>query len=240
MGVLSEHGITVVNHYAPLHYLPFIARSGLLLSKPELIRRGYAESHFRAKSRQQDQQRGFGNYVHLTTHPAPPILLAKLAGGFPHFRLEVPVESVEETKFDLCRFNVAMTRRLRRAESSGHLASSTSGRYYGRRQIPVARSHADKRSMLTEAAKCQWMVEVLVKGYLMIPDGAKIVCYSKSDQQQAERILRSVGRAWLVALDDEDGGYTPCPEHVRNVHLFIGSAMNDSGWKGDGLEFDKV
>lgn len=240
MGVLSEHGISMVNHYAPLHYLPFIARSGLLLSKPELIRRGYSESHFRSKSKLQDQQRGFGDYVHLTTHPAPPILLAKLAGGFPHFRLEVPIEALEETEFDLCRFNVAMTRRLRRPGSSGHPASSTSGRYYGGLQIPVARSHADKRSMLAEAGKSRWMVEVLIKRSLVIPDVAKVVCYSRSDQQQAERVLRSVGREWLVALDDNDGGYRPCPDHVKNVHLFIECAMNDSEWKGDGLEFDKV
>jgi hypothetical protein len=38
MPVLADHEIDAVHHYAPLHYLIFIARSQSILSKPSLYK----------------------------------------------------------------------------------------------------------------------------------------------------------------------------------------------------------
>jgi hypothetical protein len=109
MSVLSANGVASVQHYAPLHYLPFIARSRALLNKPSLDAAGFKSSHLRSMSHGQDVARGFGNYAHMTLDPQPRILKAKLGAGFPHFALSVPVASVEANTFSLCRYNVAMT-----------------------------------------------------------------------------------------------------------------------------------
>lgn len=203
MGILSEHGYATVHHYAPMHYLPFVARSQALRGKPELHKLGYPETHFRSKSKAQDKERGFGDYVHLTLHPAPPILRAKLAGGFPHFRLAVSVGTIEELEFDLCRYNIAMTRQLRREGKSGHSESDENGRYYSQRQIPIARSLREKQAMLERAALSEWMVEVLVNGRLDLPADCKVFCYSSQDVQQVEQVLWTLDCDWRAALDGE-------------------------------------
>ena len=58
--------------------------------------------------------RGFGNYAFLTLDVHPRILKAKLKAGFPHVAIEVPVDAFENMDYHLCRYNVAMTRQLRR------------------------------------------------------------------------------------------------------------------------------
>jgi len=77
-----QAGVRALYHYAPLHYLPFIARSAALLSKLGLRREGFPEKHFRSTSYRQDMARGFERFVHLTIDPHPPILQAKLKRGF--------------------------------------------------------------------------------------------------------------------------------------------------------------
>jgi hypothetical protein len=119
MSVLSANGIKSVQHYAPLHYLPFIARSRALLSKPSLDAAGFRSTHLRSMSRAQDVARGFGGYAHMTIDRQPRILKAKLGAGFPHFAVNVPVASVDAKTYSLCRFNVAMTRRLKRGRKRG-------------------------------------------------------------------------------------------------------------------------
>ena len=106
-GLLTSHGVTDVFHYAPLHYILFIALAKALFSKNELRRLGYDLSHFRRTSRHPDEQRGFSDCVHLTLKHFPPILKAKLAGGFPHFEIRVPAEYVEKGTVHLCRYNIA-------------------------------------------------------------------------------------------------------------------------------------
>jgi adenylosuccinate synthase len=95
MAVLEESGVNYVHHYAPLHYLPFIARSGALLGKPSLAAAGFAANHLRSKSSVHDVKRGFGAYAFLTLDPTPRILGAKLMAGFPHIGIAVPVAAVE-------------------------------------------------------------------------------------------------------------------------------------------------
>jgi hypothetical protein len=94
MGVLAAEGIETVHHYAPLHYLPFIARSEAILSKPSLKKNGFGSTHLRSMSKKQDVARGFGDYAHLTLDPEPQILKAKLAAGFPHLAINVPVTTL--------------------------------------------------------------------------------------------------------------------------------------------------
>lgn len=240
MSALLKHGIAFVNHYAPLHYLPFIARSGALRSKPSLRSLGFSDCHFRAKSRGQDDARGFGEYVHLTLHPNPPILAAKLAGGFPHFRLEIPSSSFEAVDFDLCRYNVAMTRQLRKGEKPGHQPSDVNGRYYGDMQIPVARKNSDQLAMIAEAIKRGWMIEVLVAQDLPLPDDIRVVCYSNEDAAIAQHVLAAIGRPWSIGLHNGCNSYVAALNHDRDVRQFIELALGDADWKGNCLDFDRV
>ncbi len=240
MGILSQYGYDVLNHYTPLHYLPFIARQGALLSKPVLRKQGFAETHFRSKSRALDEARGFGEYAHLTLHQEPPILRAKLTGGFPHVQVQIPESALDGVSFDLCRFNVAMTRKLRRGTSEGHLASPENGRYIGNRQIPIARADRDKSTMLVKAALDKGMIEVLVPGSLELPDETRIHCYSAADAVAAAAILKRIQRPWHVTLHGQPDTYTRKPRFAAQVEAFIQHSMRDENWKGDGLEYDKV
>jgi len=123
VGVLQDAGVQNVYHYAPLHCLPIIARDRELLGKPSLAERGFSQTHLRSKSSRHDINRGFGDYAFLTLDDDPRILKAKLGAGFPHIGIGVATADVENTTFDLCRFNVAMTRKLRRNGKPGHDAS---------------------------------------------------------------------------------------------------------------------
>ena len=161
MGVLSANGVKTVQHYAPLHYLPFIARARAIMSKPSLDAAGFKPSHLCSMSRRQDVARGFGSYAHMTLDRQPKILQAKLRAGFPHLALNVPVASIEAATFSLCRFNVAMTRQLKRGERSGAPESKTDGRYYLGHQIPIARTKEDKTAMLAKHLPLGTMIEVL-------------------------------------------------------------------------------
>jgi hypothetical protein len=239
MGLLQEEGVDVVHHYAPLHYLPFIARDRALLSKPSLIAKGYHQSHLRSKSREHDVARGFGNYAFLTLERKPRILMAKLQGGFPHIDIVVPVDAVEKTAYDLCRYNVAMTRYLRRDGSPGFPESAGNGRYYESHQIPVARTDSDKRAQLG-AHYNRSMIEVLIHGNLPLPDSTKVQTYSHVDAEVAHEILAELGTPWTVEMVDPPGPYPRSAQHSANIDEFVGKALSDPSWLGNGLEYDKV
>lgn len=240
MGSLRAANIAEVHHYAPLHYLPFIARAGALLSKPSLRAGGFKDTHFRSMSSRHDSARGFDAYAFLTLHPAPPILKAKLAAGFPHVRISVPAEAVDAAAFHLCRFNVAMTRQLRRQGKRGFPESSTNGRYYDKNQIPVARTAADKAAMLARYAGTDSMIEVLIPGDLALPDTASVVCFSPADRDLAVRILAENGRQWQVVCANAPGPYPRSAQHGRAVDEFVTRALSNHHWRGDGLEFDRL
>lgn len=239
MGILAKEGVESVHHYAPLHYLIFIARSGAILCKPSLRKDGFDEKHCRSMSHKQDVARGFGDYAHLTLDAEPKILLAKLAAGFPHVAIVVPVEAIESTEFSLCRFNVAMTRRLRRNGKPGFYASDTNGRYYQGHQIPIARTNADKTAMLRKHLS-DTMIEVLVHGDLQLPKDTTVVCFSKADAKIAIALLKSVGRPWSVVVSESPGPYPRDDAHVKAVSNFIAQAQANPAWRGNGLEFDRL
>ncbi|MGM5000762.1 hypothetical protein AB8A05_18725 [Tardiphaga sp. 538_B7_N1_4] len=240
MGTLSDHGIQDVRHYAPLHYLPFIGRSNSLMRKPSLAAAGFKKSHYRSMSNEQDVVRGFGDYAHLTLDHEPRILKAKLAAGFPHIAISVPVAAVDAVDSSLCRFNVAMTRKLRRGEKTGHAESSRNGKYYAKHEIPIARTADEKQTMLSHPLNAQTMIEVLIHGDLLLPPDTKVLCYSEEDAIAAKNVLASLKRPWAIERIQPPSHYPRSALHSQSVTDFIAKALNDPSWRGNGLEFDKL
>lgn len=240
MGILEEVGIEAVHHYAPLHYLPFIARSRLLMCKPALRAQGFGPSHLRSMSSKHDQTRGFGEYAFLTLDRSARILAAKLEAGFPHCAIEVPAATFETQEFHLCRYNVAMTRYLKRGNRHGFPESDINGRYYGNKQIPIAKEDKDKASMLTHHLPRGTMIEVLVPGNLPLADDVRVLCYSKEDARIARRVLRALTAPWRVDVIDPPTVYNRDANYVSAVEKFVSVALRDPDWKGNGLEFDRV
>lgn len=239
MSLLSEEGVDVVHHYTPLHYLPFVARDGALLTKPTLAARGFAPTHLRSKSSRHDVARGFGGYGFLTLEKHPRILAAKLKGGFPHIDIIVPADALESATFDLCRYNVAMTRYLRRGPTPGFPESETNGRYYGGHQIPVARTDNDKRAMLRKHYD-NTMIELLIHDDLALPEDTCIQVYSPEDQVLAAAALSAAEQPWNLELVSPPGAYPRSTGYAQAVDEFVQQALNDPTWLGNGLEFDRV
>jgi len=240
MTVLADRQVDAVYHYAPLHYLIFIARSQSILSKPSLHKAGFTTSHLRSMSHGLDAARGFGSYSHLTIDAQPRILRAKLAAGFPHIAISIPASEIDAVSFSLCRFNVAMTRQLRRDGKDGFPESETNGRYYPSHQIPIARTAADKSKMLKKHLQENTMIEVLVHGDFNLSDETSILCFAEEDARIARQILVSLDRKWAVKVEKSPGPYPRDGKHVAAVTAFIRQAEDDPNWRGNGLEFDRL
>lgn len=240
MGILSDHGIADVRHYAPLHYLPFIARSRSLMCKPSLAAAGFKPSHYRSMSHGQDVARGFGDYSHLTLDHKPRILRSKLAAGFPHIAIGVPVNAVDAVDTSLCRFNVAMTRKLKRNGKPGHSENDRNGKYYAGHEIPIGRSATERQAMLTHPLNANTMIEVLVHGDLVLPDDTKIICFSNEDAAEARKILAQLGCPWSVETINPPSHYPRSQVHSRSVTDFVTKALADKHWRGNGLEFGQA
>lgn len=240
MAFFQEYGVEVIHHYAPLHYLPFIVRSRKLLSKPSLREAGFGVRHLRSMSSRQDVQRGFGDCAFLTLDAEPRILRSKINAGFPHVALRVPASAVEAAAFSLCRYNIAMTRVLRRDGLPGRPQSSTNGRYYDDRQIPIAMTSEDKHAMLAEHLPRGTMIEVLVHGDLELPEDTAVVCFSRADEVIARRVLDNIPADWNLFQEDPPGPYNRRKDYVRAVDDFVERALADPEWRGNDLEFDRV
>lgn len=240
MRLFSDLEINFVQHFAPLHYLVFIARAESLKSKKALTFDGFADSHFRSKSKQHDVARGFGEYAFLTLSKSPRFVIAKLAGGFPHIAINVPVHAFQDVSFDLCRYNVAMARRKPTSPQGGFSESSTNGRYYDGKALPIARNTSDKESLLGKHYPLGTMIEVLVHRQILLPKNTEITCYSLDDLRIAQRILGALGSPWQAHFGVPPGVYNRNPRHVHAVEEFVELAIDDPSWRGDGLEFDRV
>ena len=240
MQLFIHHGIKKVLHYAPLHYVTHIARTQALKSKQALTCDGFATSHFRSKSRCSDVRRGFGEYVHMTLAEHPPILMAKLKGGFPHVAIEVPVEAFENTEYHLCRYNIAMARQLRRCGKPGLPESESNGRYYDDKQIPIAKKSNDQNALLCRHYRQGPMIEVLVPIQLSLPRNTKITCYHSDDIAIARRILRAHGSSWTFSEPPLGDLYHRNDEYVSAVMDYVDRALRCPGWRGNGLDFDNV
>ncbi len=234
---LLDHNIQRVFHILPLHYMPFVARSGVLKSKVHLRAEGFADSHFRSTSAHLDIQRGFGDYIHLSTVGEPPILKAKLGAGFPHVALSIPTRAMTELPFDLCRFNIAKTRSLRREGALGHKESPENGYYFESMQIPIARTHQQKRDLIQHNASK--MLEVLVKDPISLDRMSLFYVFNDQDRIRVDQILQNLGVNWTVELVASPA-YPAKPEYRQKCDAFIEKSLADSTWQGNGLEFDRV
>lgn len=237
--LLRDHKIERVFHFAPLHYLPFIARARELKSKPALAAEGYSKTHFRSTSAHIDEARGFGDYVHLSTVANPPILSAKLRAGFPHIAVELKTEGLEEIPFDLCRFNIAKTRYLRRDGKPGFAESDANGSYYGIMQIPIARSFEEKERLLNSRLGDP-MIEVLVEDRLPIQGNIRIEAYSRNDNDIVCEVLSALQVDWQAGLTAPQTPYERNQKYGADVKAFIAKALAEPDWRGNGLEFDRV
>ncbi len=239
MGALSDVELEFVNHYAPLHYLPWIARDRALLSKSELRRREYPETHFRATSWRQDSARGFKDYAFLTIEKFPQILNAKLKAGFPHIAISVPVSDVEATNYSLCRYNIARTRILRRGNLPGRPEGDGNGQYYREQQVPVAFDEVERKALLKKHLNVN-MIEVLVPDKINLSDRVRIVTFSPEDKVLAKSVLRRNGRTWPVDVIEPTGPYNRKATYVASVKAFIERCFAEPAWKGSGLDFDRL
>lgn len=210
LNTLVANDIELIFHIAPLHYLPFIARSRSLKSKTTLRDEGFGEAHFRSKSKKLDVHRGFGDYIHLSTVDRPPILDAKLSGGFPHICLSVPTTSLNGIDFDLCRYNVAMCRQLRRDGKPGFTEGPANGWYYDDNQIPIARTEREQGQLIR--SRNGEMLEVLVKPPLALPNNTQVSVFDGRDHEVALEILERLNIPWTVSLAN-DSNYTALPEY---------------------------
>jgi hypothetical protein len=239
MNLLKEEGVDYVYHYTPLHYLTFIGRDQKILSKPSLENNGFAKNHLRSKSYRQDIARGFGDYAFLTIDTTPRILDAKLRAGFPHIGISIPSEAIDQCDYRLCRYNVAMTRYLKRGSNNGFPENSSNGRYYDDHQIPVAKLPSDKRALLKKHLG-RSMIEVLIKGDLPLPIGTVIDVYRNADKVLVGSILQQLDVKWSIEIKQPPSVYSTNVSYDNSVERFVDRALRDAEWRGDGLEFDRV
>jgi hypothetical protein len=150
------------------------------------------------------------------------------------------VAAIEAAPYSLCRFNVAMTRDLRRGKKRGAPESKTNGRYYPGHQIPIARTEEDKSAMLAKHLPLGTMIEVLVHGDLKLPHDTSVICYSDDDSTIARNILNQLRSPWVVEVAAPPGNYPRSPAHSQSVEDFIAHALKDPAWRGNGLEFDRL
>jgi hypothetical protein len=236
--LLRKYGVVAAYHYAPLHYLPFIARTGALLSKADLRKLGFKDSHFRSTSRKQDEERGFARYVHLTLDAHPPILRAKLAGGFPHFEVAIPAVEFDNFDYLLCRFNIAKTRYFRGARQEPP-ESEKNGRYYPGLRLPVAVSSRERQALLSRCYGHD-MIELLVMDRIALCKGTTFRFFDKADLAFAQEVLKTLDVGAYDIEQDAALSYEPLPQYRAAVQAALKRALSDKTWLGDGLEFDRV
>jgi hypothetical protein len=237
-GVLTSRAIAHAYHYAPLHYLPFIARCGALLSKRRLQAAGHNISHFRSTSRRQDEERGFADYVHLMLTQFPPILLSKISRGFPHFEIQITSASLEQRVFHLCRYNIAKSRYLKRPGATAPVECAANGWYHGNKQLPTAEGPEECAALL-EASAGNSVIEILVPSMLRLDRDTTLLFFSSEERALAQEVLRDANITWKLELT-ETTSYAAKRERFRSVREFIRRASADSAWFGDGLEFDRL
>lgn len=223
-------------HITPMHYLPRILKTAHLLSKTRLIGNGYSKTHFRTTSRKADISRGFGNYIHLSLQEWPPILESKLTKGFPHVRLKIPSSTLGEN-FELCKYNIARTRKIRDGKSPAK-ENSKNGHYYDALHVLVVRLKEDQIDMM---ANCKTeMVEVLVKEQLEIDSKTNIQCFSFSDTERVKRLTQQLGCSLNIDQISPAFSYPQDDNFNAMVTEQIDRYISDTAWKGDGIDFDKL
>jgi hypothetical protein len=235
-GLFTSQEVTDVFHYAPLHYLVFIARSETLYSKVQLLGKGFDRSHFRRTSQRQDERRGFANYVHLTMNALPPILRAKLNRGFPHFEIRIPAASLEQNDIHLCRYNIARSRYLRGPSKIGPSENLRNGRYHGGKLLPTAETADERAALLSQNHPAN--IEVLARIKVDLPNDTRLLFFHTSDLKLAHTLLRPLRRSWQCEMARFT--YKPHPEYTAATRRFLKRVVAEPSWRGNGLDFDKL
>lgn len=223
----------MIYHVTPLHYLPAIASDRALLSKNALINAGYTTRHFRTTSFRADIQRGFSDVVHCMTCSRPPLLESKLQRGYPHILLVADTESLRESDYVLCRYNIARNRRRwRESEQDGRLRPPY--------QLPVAVAASEKRGLLsTYGRDC---IEVLIESDLRLQAGTRVETFHPDDTNLVAQILRHFGLQWPVKLVRSDLVYRWDPQYRAAIQAYVAQVMSDTSWRPSAeeeLEFDR-
>ncbi len=239
MKCLRDSGYEYLLHYSPLHYLPFIIRDQRLKSKQALLNEGFPATHFRSKSSRTDCSRGFKNYIHLTLKDTPRILKAKLKQGFPHLEIRIPISSLpHDTQYELCRYNIAMTRRLPSSPMGGFAESDEDGWYRHGLLVPTAHSLHEKIALLQKHRYLGTMIEVLIRDGLALPPDTIIRCFSTHDHDVVRRVHLALNRPLNIEISSET--YIANDEYRTATANFLKKSVANPFWKGDGLEFDRV
>jgi len=228
---LSQNGIENLYHTIPLHYLTFICRSGLLLSKERLIQQGFDTMHFRSTSKNADVKRGFDQVVHCTNNPFPPILISKLLKGYQHLEICIRTDVLSEDQFLLCKYNIAKNRGL-------YTESLSTGWCYNGFKIPVTKTIDEKVAMLTSIDKIQHF-EILVKDFLEIPDDAVFRFFSNQDFDIAVDIISKMNKAWPCKRIDHSYQYNVNNTRRNTVNEYLRHSFENADWRGNGLEYDR-
>jgi len=197
---------------------------------------GFINTHFRKTSQQLDIDRGFGDYVHLSLQEDPPILESKLSKGFPHVQLRIKSTALPK-HFDLCRYNIARTRKVKDGKSAA-IEGPKNGYYYEDLRVPVARKFSNQIAMI-EGSKNN-MIEVLIPKKLDIDSSTIIECFTVKDVAITNRIIEQLNLPFNIIEKKLKFTYPENHEFRQNVSRQVISFFNDSDWKGDGLDFDKL
>lgn len=231
--ILREFGHTTIYHVTPLHFLPAIASDRSLWSKNTLINLGYSTRHFRTTSFQTDIRRGFSDVVHCMTCSRPPLLASKLRKGYPHIVLEIDTESLRESDYALCRYNIARNRG-QWTESEQH------GRIRRPYQIPVATTESEKRGLLGNCGRS--CIEVLTQSGFRLQTATTVQTFHPMDRKLVAEILEHFELPWRAKLARSDGEYRWDSEYRATMQDYITKAMLDASWRPtaeEELEFDR-
>jgi hypothetical protein len=212
MSVLAEFEASSIYHCAPLHYAPFILRSRKLFSRRALEKQGFTQRHFRSSSSVTDADRGFENFVFCAASKWFPLIESKLDRGFPHFLVDIPVDSIDANQLYLCRYNIAKSRVFRSAKKEPAIDIACE-EYVPGLKLPVAHTAQQKKAMLaTRLSQKSRSREVIVSGSIEITSGARLIAFSNEDKEELERIARCVNFETQVEVSEKS--YVRCSYYV--------------------------
>ena len=84
------------------------------------------------------------------------------------------------------------------------------------------------------------MIEVLVHEDLPLSDETTVVSYSQSDRQLVNHVLSAIDSRWTSAIAVPPSAYPRSRQHADAVQDYLARALADAGWRGNGLEFDRL
>ncbi|NBC32650.1 MAG: hypothetical protein GVY13_08245 [Alphaproteobacteria bacterium] len=220
-------------HAAPLHYLPLICASGALYSKAQQRARfARPATHFRSSSRDKDIDYGFGDFVHLFSADASPLLRSKLRQGIPHVELMIPIREILHSLIHFCRYNIAYT------EMPETIEDTPSAKRYAGRALPTACKLAEVCHFLQET-KASEHFEILVPHIVRLPASTMIQVYSQRDADVMKKLIEHMGSVWSVQRKEAD---MPYPERDHAEIFYSAAWKHAADPDGDILtpEFDYI